>query len=121
MKGIIIKSCISGEDGAVKVGIPNGIATLAVTIMYDKIVNWGAGAMTMPEGECHSWDGGRMGIGDAICLKFTDVNEPDLPASEEKLKAFMNKASKEDSFDEWQCRLQSYYKLKAYLEGIHAI
>lgn len=121
MKGLIIKSVISGKNGTLKIGIPNGIATVSVTIMYNNKVTWGAGAMTMPEGRIISWDGGQIGVGDSICLKFTDINVSDPPMSKEQLNACIENASKADDSDEWQFRLQSYHKLKAYLEEIHAI
>ena len=83
MKGIIVKSRIAEKDDKTKVAIPNGIATAALTISRNDEVVWGIGAMTMPEGKSLSWNGGRMNVGDSISLKFTDVDEPGKPLSQE--------------------------------------
>ena len=83
MKGIIVKSRIAGKNDMTKVAIPDGIATVALTISRNDEVVWGTGAMTMPEGKSLSWNGGRMNVGDSISLQFTDINQPSQPLSQE--------------------------------------
>jgi|GEM_PF-5552683 len=116
MKGIIVKSSIAEKDEITKVAIPNGIATAMLTISRNDEVVWGIGAMTMPEGKSLSWNGGSMNVGDIICLKFTDVDKPSQPLSQESIA---NQSS--DDTREWDFKLERYHRLKAYLEDEHVI
>ena len=116
MKGIIVKSHVAGKDDITKVAIPNGIATAALTISCNDEVIWGIGAMTMPEGKSLSWNGGSMNVGDIICLKFTDVDKPSQPLSQESIA---NQSS--DDTRDWDFKLERYHRLKAYLEDEHVI
>ena len=118
MKGIIVKSRVAGKDDITKVAIPNGVATAALSISRNEEVVWGIGAMTMPEGKSLSWNGGRMNVGDSISLKFTDVDEPGQPLSQEFIADCMKKATTEgDDTKEWDFKLERYHRLKAFLEA----
>lgn len=122
MKGIIVKSRIAGKNDMTKVAIPDGIATVALTISRNDEVVWGTGAMTMPEGKSLSWNGGRMNVGDSISLQFTDINQPSQPLSQEFVADCMKKASMEgDDAKEWDFKLECYHRLKAFLEAEHVI
>ena len=122
MKGIIVKSRVAGKDDITKVAIPNGVATAALTISRNDEVVWGIGAMTMSEGKSLSWNGGRMNVGDSISLKFTDVDEPSQPLSQEFIADCMKKATTEgDDTKEWDFKLERYHRLKAFLEAEHVI
>lgn len=122
MKGIIVKSRIAGKEDMTMVAIPNGVATAALTISRNEEVVWGIGAMTMPEGKSLSWNGGKMGVGDSISLKFTDVNEPSQPLSQEFMADCMKKAATEgDDSREWDFKLKRYQRLKVFFEDKHVI
>ena len=122
MKGIIVKSRIAGKDDITKVAIPNGVATAAMTMSCNDEVVWGIGAMTMPEGKSLSWKGGSMGEGDSICLKFTDVDEPNQPLNPEFITDCMKKATTDgEDTREWDFKLERYHRLKAFLEAEHVI
>ena len=122
MKGIIVKNRVAGKNDIIKVAIPNGVATAALTISRNNEVTWGIGAMTMPEGKGLSWNGGRMNVGDSISLQFTDVDEPDQPLNQEFVVDCMKKATTEgDDTKEWDFKLERYHRLKAFLEAEHVI
>ena len=122
MKGIIIKSHVAGKDDIIKVAIPNGVATAALSISRNDEVVWGIGAMTMPEGKSLSWNGGRMNVGDSISLQFTDVDEPSQPLSPEFVADCMKKATTEsDDTKEWDFKLERYHRLKAFHEAENVI
>lgn len=122
MKGIIVKNRVAGKNDIIKVAIPNGVATAALSISRNEEVVWGIGAMTMPEGKSLSWNGGRMNVGDSISLQFTDVDEPDQPLNQEFVVDCMKKATTEGDDDrEWDFKLERYHRLKAFLEAEHVI
>lgn len=122
MKGIIVKNRVAGKNDIIKVAIPNGVATAALSISRNEEVVWGIGAMTMPEGKSLSWNGGRMNVGDSISLQFTDVDEPSQPLSPEFVADCMKKATTEsDDTKEWDFKLERYHRLKAFLEAENVI
>ena len=122
MKGIIVKNRVAGKNDIIKVAIPNGVATAALSISRNEEVVWGIGAMTMPEGKSLSWNGGRINVGDSISLQFTDVDEPSQPLSQEFIADCMKKDTTEGDDDrEWDFKLERYHRLKAFLEAEHVI
>ncbi|MCF0184356.1 MAG: hypothetical protein HUK01_08490 [Bacteroidaceae bacterium] len=117
MKGIIIYSHVDGREDITQVAIPNGIATVAVNILRNKIVCWGTGTMTMPAGQSASWNGGRMRIGDSLSLHFADIIDTTPPSNATLTPPPAEQYPVEVSdTNEWKKKLIQYKRLEKFLK-----
>ncbi|MDC2163356.1 hypothetical protein [Bacteroides thetaiotaomicron] len=119
MKGFIIKR----GNNVYKAGIPNYGVGLMVNIIRNDGVFLSIGGIKMP-GEIHvTWNGGMLKVGDEIEVEFAEFDEATSPVAEESHKSLLETALShvDDSLEQWNRKLDTYYRLKKILEDENII
>ncbi len=119
MKGFIIKR----GNNVYKAGIPNYGVGLMVNIIRNDGVFLSVGGIKMP-GEIHvTWNGGMLKVGDEIEVEFAEFDEATPPVAEESHKSLLETALShvDDSLEQWNRKLDTYYRLKKILEDENII
>ena len=119
MKVLIIKL----KDTMFKAGIPNYGVSLIVNITRYDGAFWSVGGLRMP-GEIHvTWNGGMLEVGDEIEVEFAEFDEATPPVAEESHKSLLEAALSyvDDNPEQWNYKLDTYYRLKKILEDENII
>ena len=119
MKGLIIKR---GNE-VCKAGIPDNGVSLMVNITRYEGAYWNVGGLKMP-GDVHvTWNGGMLEVGDEIEVEFAEFDEATPPVAEESHKSLLEAALSyvDDNPEQWNYKLDTYYRLKKILEDENII
>ena len=119
MKGIIVK----WRDAVWKAGIPNGGVSLMIMQHGYDGGSWNIGGLKMPEGIHVTWNGGMLEVGDEIEVEFAEFDEATPPVAEESHKSLLEAALSyvDDNPEQWNYKLDTYYRLKKILEDENII
>lgn len=118
MKGLIVKTMLSGENEKLEVAIPDGSVSVSIE-MTRYAATVGVGGLTKDDVHV-SWKGGDLQPGDEIHVEFADIEESPLPIWEETHSSLVERmvaVEKEDDEEIWKRKLEQYYRLKAILEA----
>lgn len=122
MKGLIVKTMLSGENDKLEVAIPDGSVSVSIE-MTRYAATVGVGGLTKDDVHV-SWKGGDLYVGDEIQVEFADIEESPLPVWQETHASLVERMvaiSKKDDEEVWQRKLEQYYRLKAILEAENLI
>ena len=106
-----------------KAGIPNYGVSLIVNITRYDGAFWSVCGLRMP-GEIHvTWNGGMLEVGDEIEVEFAEFDEATPPVAEESHKSLLEAALSyvDDNPEQWNYKLDTYYRLKKILEDENII
>lgn len=122
MKGLIVKTMLSGENDKLKIAIPDGSVSVSIE-MTRYAATVGIGGLT--KNDVHvSWKGGDLQLGDEIHVEFADIEESPLTVWEETHSSLVERMvtmEKMDDEEVWKHKLEQYYRLKAILEAENLI